>query len=314
MINFYIASCDKEGGIYRFEYDGECVVEKQFVPLESPMYLEIKNNRCYAVLRAPFENNESGIVSFSLDNVGNLNNKSEIISTKGVVGCHLTVSDENVYVANYVSGSVFKTPDKVVKHSGKGVHVTRQDAPHTHCTVVTPDGEYICVADLGIDKIFVYDMNLKEISSVKLPDGKGPRHIIFSEDGKTAYCICELSSEIAVLDYSDGKLEYITAVSCLPDDFKGENTAAAVRIKDNMLFASNRGHNSIFVFDIKNKIPVFKSAVCCGGIGPRDFNVFGNLLVCTNENSNDVTFFENDNGNLKMLDIKLNLKTPLCVI
>lgn len=314
MINFYIASCDKEAGIYRYEYDGKNIFEKQFIPLDRPMYLCVKDSKCYAVLRAPFKDNESGILSFNIDENGNLIDKSEIVSTKGVVGCHLAVTDENVYVANYVSGSVFKTPDKVVTHNGKGVHPTRQEAPHTHCTVITPDSKFICVADLGIDKIFVYDMELNEISTVKLPDGMGPRHIIFTEDGKTAYCICELSNEIAVLDYSDGKLEYITAVSCLPQDFKGVNTAAAIRIKDNLLFASNRGHNSIFVFDISKKIPVFKSAFNCGGIGPRDFNIFDNLLVCTNENSDDVTFFEIDNGNLKPLSLKLNIKTPICVI
>ncbi len=314
MSVFFIASCDKEGGIYRYEFDRKNITEKQFVPLDRPMYLSIKNNKCYAVLRAPFGNDESGLVSFDLNTEGNLINKSDIISTKGVVGCHLAVTEREVFVANYLSGNVFKTPDITVTHSGKGVHSTRQEAPHTHCTIIAPDGKYICVADLGIDKIFVYDFNLNEVSSVKLPDGKGPRHIIFTEDGKTAYCVCELSNEIAVFNYLDGRLDYMTSVSTLPNEFNGENTAAAIRIKDEFIFVSNRGHNSIAVFEKNNKIPVFKSAFDCGGIGPRDFNIFENLLVCTNENSDDVTFFEICNGELRRLNIKLNLKTPLCVI
>ncbi len=314
MINFYIAACDTRGGIYRYEFNGKDVTEKQFVPLDRPMYLQIKNQKCYAVLRAPFEDDESGILSFNLDKDGNLTDKSDIVSTKGVVGCHLAVTKDNVYVANYLSGSVFKTPEKTVKHIGKGVHPTRQESAHTHCTVITPDEKYVCVADLGVDKIFVYDLDLNEVSSVKVPDGKGPRHIIFADDGKTAYCAFELSNEVAVLDYSDGKFTYVTSVSSLPSDFEGQNTAAAIRIKGDLLFVSNRGHNSIAVFDINNKIPVFKSAFDCGGIGPRDFNIFDNLIVCTNEKSDDVTFFELENGEIKKLDIKLNLKTPLCVI
>lgn len=311
---FYIASCDKEGGIYCFEYKDGGLIRKQFVPHDRPMYLAFKNNKCYAVLRAPFGNDESGIISFDILSDGTLTNKSEIVSTKGVVGCHLAVTESNVYVANYLSGNVFKTPDVTVTHSGKGVHPIRQDAPHTHCTVITPDQKYLCVADLGLDKIFVYDLNLKEVSSVKLPDGMGPRHIIFTEDGKTAYCVCELSNDIAVFDYCDGKLEYITKVNVLPKDFKGENTAAAIRIKDDFIFVSNRGHNSISVLEKKDKIPVLKNTYGCGGIGPRDFNIFVNTLVCTNENSGDVTFFEVENGELKPLPVKLNLKTPLCVI
>ena len=71
MINFYIASCDKEGGIYRYEYDGKNIFEKQFIPLDRPMYLCVKDSKCYAVLRAPFKDNESGILSFNIDENGN---------------------------------------------------------------------------------------------------------------------------------------------------------------------------------------------------------------------------------------------------
>ena len=83
MTDMYIASCDREGGIYHYKFDGKTVTEKQFYPLDRPTYMEIKNNRLYATLRDPKGTGESGVISFDLDSEGNLINESEIIYTKG---------------------------------------------------------------------------------------------------------------------------------------------------------------------------------------------------------------------------------------
>lgn len=60
--------------------------------------------------------------------------------------------------------------------------------------------------DLGADKIRILLITsgeqdtVKHISDVDCPSRSGPRHMEFSKDGKTLYCICELSGE--VLAYS----------------------------------------------------------------------------------------------------------------
>lgn len=314
MTDMYIASCDRDGGIYHYKFNGKTVTEKQFYPLDRPTYMEIKNNRLYATLRDPKGTGESGVISFDLDSEGNLINESKIIYTKGVVGCHLTVTDAGIFVASYLSGSVFRSPDLLVTHTGKGVNPDRQESAHTHCTVQTPDGKYICVADLGLDKIFVYDMELKSVSSVKLPDGVGPRHLVFSDDGRFMYCITELSSQVFSHNYCDGKLEIIESINALPEDFKGENTAAAIRLNGEYLYVSNRGHDSIAIFKVNGGKLLLEDIVSCGGKWPRDFNIWNNYLVCTNEHTNDVTFFELDNGIPKLIDLKLNMPDPLNVI
>lgn len=314
MTDFYIASCHKDGGIYFCSEENRKISIKQFTPCESPMFMEISGNRLYAVLRQPQNDENSGIISFEISKSGLLGKQSDIISTRGIVGCHLTVRKSGVFAANYLSGSVFRTPDLLVSHKGHGINPDRQEAAHTHCTVSAPDGKYICVADLGLDTVFVYDDELNEISQVKFPDGKGPRHIAFSEDGKTMYCVCELDSTIAVLDYCDGRLKYVSSVSTLPKDFEGFNTAAAIRITGSNLYASNRGHNSIVVFDISRKMPEFITTVKAGGDSPRDFNVQGDMLICTNENSDNVTFFKIQNGIPTVTEAELKILNPLCVI
>lgn len=314
MTDMYIAACDEKGGIYHYKVKGNSVCEKQFIPLDRPMYMEISVDKLYCVLRDPSGDGKSGIISFDVDGNGDLINKTEPISTLGIVGCHLTVSEKGVFCANYVSGDVFRTPDLLVTHTGKGVHPTRQEKAHTHCTVLTPDNKYICVCDLGIDKIFIYDLELNKISETKFPDGAGPRHIVFNKDGKYMYCVTELSNQVISFKYGDGKLEKLKSISTLPDDFNEKNTAAAIRLDGEYLYTSNRGHNSVAVYKADKENLSLLDIVSCGGIGPRDFNITDNLLVCTNENSNDVTFFELKNGIPKILDFKLEMPAPLNVI
>ncbi len=314
MFDMYIASCHEEGGIYHFKTDGAELEKKQFLPLDRPMYMQVFDGCLYAVLRDPRGDGLSRLVSFVLDGEGNLTENIEEVSTKGVVGCHLAVGEQGCFVANYLSSSVFKVPDLLVEHSGRVRQTERQDAPHPHCTVFTPDKKYICVADLGMDKVFIYDTELELKGTLEFPSGSGPRHIIFSEDGERAFVITELSNKIFSFDYSGGKFKRLDTVSTLPEGFKGENTAAAIRIKGDRLYASNRGHNSIAVYRLDGGLMTEPEWVDCGGDGPRDFNIIGDLLVCTNEKSGNVTFFRLKDGLPELADRNLSLASPLNVI
>ena len=308
---FYIASCDKEGGIYSCEFkEGKAEIINK-TTLDRPMYMVSEQNKMYVILRAPFkENDYSGIISFETEN-GELKNKSEINSTDGVVGCHLCVLDENIYCVNYLSGSVTKLCDKVVTHKGKGKNPQRQEMPHTHY-INSFDGKYLLCTDLGTDEIYTYDKNLNEISRASVPSGHGARHLEF-ENGYI-YCANELESTVSCFKYDDGRLQYIDTVNALPEDTEIENTVAAIRINGEYLYVSNRGHDSIAVFKLSENQPKFITTVSCGGSSPRDFNIFGDLLICTNENSDNVTFFNLKNGIPEKLDCELNIKSPLCVI
>lgn len=317
MTNIYIASCVKGGGIYHYTLSENNVLDFcEKTTLDEPMYMIIRNEKMYILLRQPDEKtNFSGELSIDIDGTGKLFAPSRIIFTKGAVACHLEVSDDNIYAVNYVSGSVIKLPDTLVTHSGHGLHKVRQAAPHTHFVHVSPDGKYILVTDLGLDKIFVYNKDLKLVSEVSVPSGHGPRHLAFSSDGKIVYCVNELGSSVSIFSYSDGELKLQNTISALPKDFSGDNTSAAIRIKDNYLYVSNRGHNSISVFEIKDSYNiVLKECVDCGGNSPRDFNIIDDVLICTNEKSDNVTVFKLNNYIPEIIsESELNIPSPLCV-
>ena len=313
--NIYIASCDKNGGIYRFGMDKNGTLKKiGFFSMDRPMYMTIKDGKMYILLRAPFkDNNESGLVVYDIDGNGDLVNPSDIVSTKGEVACHLTVIDEKVYCVNYICGSVIALPEgKLVTHEGKGINPKRQEKAHTHFVTLTPDGKYIAVTDLGLDTIFIYDKELNYISSCKVPDGHGVRHLIFSPDGKYCFSANELESTVSVLEYNSGELKIVETQSCIPSDFKEDTTASAIRFSDGEIYVSNRGHNSIAKFEYKdNKLKKLRVNSCYGDF-PRDFEIIGDYIVSTNEKSNSLTVMLKKN--MELVYVQTDIPSPICVV
>lgn len=310
----YILSCETDGGIYH------CLFENgkfQFIDkttLDRPMYGVIRDDRIYVILREiDSETHFGGILSFDIDENGKLINPTKIESTNGIVPCHLEVVDDKKYVVNYLSGNIVTVGEKAVAHSGKGVHPTRQEASHTHYVCASPDKKYILCTDLGLDKIFIYDENLTEKYTVKMPDSSGPRHICFSQDGEFLYCVNELSNDVSVFEWNNGNPILKGTYSAIPD-FKCESTAAAIRIKDKYLYISNRGANTISRFEIIGDKLILLDNTYCGGEGSRDFDIIDDYIICTNENSNNVTVLKLENGKPVLTNEKIEIGSPLCII
>lgn len=299
MYNLYVASCEKNGGVYRYQTDGKNTVLKQFVPLDRPMYLLLSENKMYAVLRE-YEERTSAVVSFDLDSEGNLVNPSEIISTQGEVGCHIEVCDERFFVAHYTSGSLFASPNTNLKFPQNS---------KLHFICKTYDDNFL-LCDLGLDKIYLLDKNLSVVSQTKLKDGSGPRHLCFDESGKFVFCACELSSEVVSFEYKGEKLYTMDVLPTAPD-FSGENYPAAIRCDKNTLYVSNRGENSIAVFDVKGNNLTHKTTFETHGKHPRDFFIKDDLLVCANLESDNVCFFEKEC--YKYIS-QIEIKSPISVV
>lgn len=311
--NIYISSCEEDGGIYRYVLNNDgSLTFADVTPMDRPMYTVIYDNKLYVLLRAPYSDNPfSGLVCCNINEDGSLSAPDKPISTKGECACHLYVDGDGVFCVNYISGSIIKMPDKTVTHKGSGVHPTRQSSPHTHFVSVMPDGEHICVTDLGLDTIFVYTKNLDLVSTAKVPEGHGVRHLAFSDDGKYCFAANELESTLSVFEVSGTNLEYKYSKSCLPDGFNEKSTIAAVRYSDGRVYVSNRGHDSIAVFDFADGKLNLAGIYNCGGCEPRDFNIYGDYIVCSNQNSHNLTVI--DKNTMQIIYEVNDIKSPLCV-
>ncbi|MBC8113574.1 MAG: lactonase family protein, partial [Candidatus Saccharimonas sp.] len=142
-------------------------------------------------------------------------------STRGTASCYLDVdaTGKAVLVANYTTGNVASLPVKedgslgeaasFFQHAGSSVDLPRQKGPNAHCIVVSPDNRFAFAADLGIDQILSYrlDVATAKLSPnqppfAKTPPGAGPRHLTFHPNGKHMYVINELKSSVTLFDYS----------------------------------------------------------------------------------------------------------------
>lgn len=306
--SFFIASCATDGGLRRYEWQDGQVTLKEHIALDRPMYLAKDEECVYALLRCPFPDSpNSALVQIRNGQV------QWQIDTKGVVAAHLCVEGQVVYCANYLSGNIVRLPDgKTVTHEGKSIHPVRQTCPHTHYVCLTPDGQYVLAVDLGMDCIVTYDRDLNEVSRSFVPVGHGARHLAYHNG--YYYCANELASTVSVFAYEDGRLTLLGTYPALPADYQGESTIAAIRVKDLYVYVSNRGHDSITVFRIVGERLQYVAAYPCGGRSPRDFLIIQDILICTNELSDNVTFFKLCKDMLCKLDVELQVKTPMCVI
>ena len=212
-------------------------------------------------------------------------------------------------VSNYGSGTVsvmpiegdgtLGEPTHSVQHHGRGTKGRRQAGPHAHSATFSPDGRFVLVADLGIDQIVVYAFDtlagrLGAHTSAHARLGAGPRHLAFHPGGNTLYAANELNNTICALAYeaTTGRLHERQCLPTLPQDAPKSYVADIHVAPDGTrVYVSNRGHDTIAVFDIASDEALKPSTVApCGGRWPRHFTLApcGRFVLIANQHSGDV--------------------------
>jgi 6-phosphogluconolactonase len=219
---------------------------------------------------------------------------------------------------------------QILRHTGRSVHPTRQQEPHPHAVIISPDNRFVIVPDLGLDRIFSYALDAAsarltpaEPPFVATTSGAGPRHFKFTADGRHACAVNELGNTVTTYDYesSRGALTPTKEVSTLPPDFTGSNTTAEIRIHPNgrFVYASNRGHDSIAVFALDAATGLIGDApvqiVASGGRTPRNFDLSpdGRWLVCGHQDSEWISVFGVDPATGRLARTEHTARVPGCV-
>lgn len=315
--NIYIASAVDEGEIlYCHLYEDGTISVKERYPSKYPSYLAMDGQMLYALLREPYRC-QSGVQAYQINEKGELLKCGKTGATRGGISAHLTVHEGKIYVANYMTGTTIRMEDKIFIHHGTGPVLNRQEQPHPHCVISDPQKKYLYVADLGADRIVMLTPDLQLVSETVCPGGSGPRHLVFSPDGKYLYCINELSSTLTVFSHKESTLIIENSVSVLPDGCQKNSTAAAIRISEDgrYLYASNRGHDSICVMACEGKQVQPIQWIASGGESPRDIYICGKYLLCANENTDNVaSFYIGNDGKLASTHHSLRVNHPWCIL
>jgi 6-phosphogluconolactonase len=216
----------------------------------------------------------------------------------------------------------------MLHHDGRGPNSKRQENAHPHGATFSPDGEFLYVPDLGIDRVMAYRYSAEnggfekmEGAGFRSRPGAGPRHLTFGTNGRFAYLVNELDNTVLSMRYTgeSGKLEGISTLSSLPANFAGENTAAEIQVGPDgrNLYVSNRGYDSIAVFKLFPDGTMSLAGHKTGGIRkPRHFGLSpdGRICLVSNEDGGDIAAFELDlvSGMLGNQLFSVRIDKPVC--
>lgn len=325
----------KSPGIYYADLDtgtGKLTTPQLAVKAESAGFLAVSpDNTCIY---------STGVSAFKINPDGTLEKTGEQ-KTQELNSCHVSIdhSGKILMTAYYSSGAVasFKINSdgslslgSLHKHGGSGEHPKRQAKPHAHSIHPNPQNTYAYAADLGIDKIIIYKMDLE--NGKLIPSGTaevpgaamGPRHMKWQ--GDLLYVLNELDLSISIFQaLENGQLNFMNTVSTLAEGTdKSDMTAAEIRIHPNrkFVYASNRdltekGRDSITALKITatglERIDTTSAQVWV----PRNFNIdpSGKWLIVGGQRSNNIAMFSIDqkSGRIEFTGQKIDFDgEPIC--
>ncbi|MGQ1539779.1 lactonase family protein [Acinetobacter baumannii] len=329
-------------GLYQLQVNADgTLTPVKVLQMKSPSWVVKSKDGRFAYTTN--EENEGAVTALSVQN-----GKVEVLNTVNSHGGHpthasISLDGKFLFVSNYSAfdkgrGGVAVLPilpnghlgemvQNIVFAEGSGHVKGRQDSGHAHSTTFSPDGKYLYASDLGNDKVYAFRYNpskpqpleADKSRDVSFKHGSGPRHMVFSPNGKQAYITAEMRSEIVTFNVQDGHLKKVAELKLVHEDKTPEfKSASGIILSPNgkYVIAANRGaDNKLLVFKIQQNGLLGQPQVYkANGIEPRAFafDESGKYLYVTNVYSNNISLFRFDtkNGSLKPLGDAAKISTP----
>ncbi len=330
----------KSEGIYTYSVDMNTAEFKQiFVEkgISNPSYLAFSPDKKFVY--SVSESSDGGAaLAFRFDKKNGILSQINSAKTTSDGPCHILATKQNVITANYGGGSISVFGRKedgsltgilqLIQHTGKSVNTERQNEPHVHQVVLSPDRKYIMVNDLGTDMVTVYRYNSQSITNVLTPEdtlrvkpGSGPRHLVFSKDGKRLFLIQEIDGTLSVINMKNGKLSMVQETTI--DRAAGTvNRAAEIFLSpdEKFIYATNRGSaNNISCFSVgRDGRLTFQQQIPTGGDGPRNFAITpdGKYIFVAHQFTDNVVVFKRDakTGMLTNTGKEFKIGAPVCLL
>ena len=301
-------------GIHVYDVDVEngTLTERSSVEVSNASHTAVSKNGKYL-----YSIEDEGVAVFERDKNGDLS-RINSVNIDGMRGCFLStdVDGKYLYVAGYHDGKVTVVHTHKdgrlgslmdgVFHTGLGSVAERNFRPHVNCVRPTPDNKYLCAVDNGIDQVKIYRINkqrdkLELVDILRCPRESGPRIIRFSDDGKFAYILFELSNEIKAYKYDgSGKtpeFELIQTVetSAKKDVHDTHNAASGLSLANDgkHLFCTTAGEDTVSMFERDEETGMLtrKFTLPISGEYPKDLVLLPDdkHLVLANHASNTLT-------------------------
>jgi len=340
-------------GVWRVDLDvtaGRFDGARQVVATASPSFVALSPDE--RTLYAVGETAEGTVSAFTVSTVDD--DGLALLATLpsgGADPCHLVARPGAVWVANYSSGTFTTVPvdgggafaGEPAAHAGAGTGpvTDRQEGPHAHFVAPTPDGSAAWVVDLGADRVRRYRVVADGTgvepagTTVALPPGTGPRHLVFGVPGTPgegfAFVVGELDDRVHLLALrtdDDGLLaaDAVTSVQACatpgPEGVGAFPSHVALSSDGTRLYVAVRGPDVVAIFDV---VPdgegvrlAHRGDAPLEGVWPRHFAVLdtaaGDVLVVAGQRSSTLEALRvrPDGGSEPLAS--LSLPSPACVV
>lgn len=306
-------------GLYRLAFDGSVGSGESHLvtTIENPSFAAVDSraNRVYVVS----ETQVGQIAAYQVSDDAGEWRLLNTVSSMGAYPCYLSLSPDGrqLAVANYGTGNIvvynidresgeLTGQPQVLQHAGSGPNASRQEGPHAHWVEWSRDGRFVYAIDLGIDQVMAYAVGAESgelgtgFTAIATAPGSGPRHMVFHPTKALAYILTELDNTVMVTQVqADGRLVAMQTIDTLPEGVDQHSQAAHIAINEQgtRLYTSNRGHNSIAVFDVAEDGYLQRTQmVGTEGDWPRHFALLpdNQTLVVANQNSHNLVAFRVD--------------------
>jgi len=282
-----------------------------------------------------------GIVAWKMDPATKSLTKLNHQPAGGDGPCFVTVSDDGRFaaLANYGSGSITVYPldgDGVIQpmtsniwHRGSSIDAGRQGEAHAHSVRFDSQGKRLLAADLGTDKVYLYDVSddgkltPSSTPTFDLPPGSGPRHFVFSRDGRFVFVLNEMKGTISTFDYEHLIAAPLYTTTTMADDIRDDAARSSAEILLHptlpVIYCSNRGPSEIATLDVDENTGKVtrRGAIASGGLTPRNFNLTpdGGWLIVANQDSGSLAVLSIDptTGELSDTAIRASVPSPMCI-
>ena len=346
FIGTYTRTGSKGIYVHRFNTETGELIPANSIESENPTFLAIHPNGrfLYAVNEISEYNGESAgaISAYAIDAEAAELTFINRQSTRGTGPCHLNIDATGRYavVANYGGGSTCILPlgedgslgeaSDFIQHEGSSVNPQRQQGPHAHSANISPDNKRVYVADLGLDKVLIFELDLEngklvanDPPSVSVAPGEGPRHFAFHPGGQYAYLINEIGNTVNAYAYDaeTGALTELQSIATLPGDFSDRSHTADIHVSSDgkFVYGSNRGHDSVAIFAVDESSGhlTLVDIHPTGGQTPRNIALSpdGNYLLAENQSSDTIVSFaiDRETGKLTETGHVVEVPMPVCL-
>jgi 6-phosphogluconolactonase len=264
------------GGInvYRVDPTSGAWSHEQLLEIVNPSFLTLdRAQRFLYSVHADLEEVSAYAIDKQNGHITALNRQS--CGGKNPVHLSIDPTGHWIITANYSAGTVGVVPiekdgtlgprsDLVNLPGEPGPDRKQQASSHPHEAVFDTSGRFIAVPDKGVDRVFVFRLDAtngklmpNDPPFVATRAGAGPRHITFHSQMPLAYVINELDSSVTTyrFDAQRGSLQPIQILPSIPASHTGNNTGAEIAVAPSrsVVYASNRGHDSIAIFAVDQR-------------------------------------------------------------